>query len=329
MLHHSRSAASAPTLSIIGALAMALGLVAALALTGSVHAATVTLTADLTSEAEVHDAKPDDATGTAVITADDETGEVCYELTIDGLEEEDFVVAAHIHVGEAGVAGEVVVPLFTEEPEGDMNGCVTVDDLDLIAAILANPAGYYVNIHSDDFPEGAVRGQLEIAGAPTGECTLLVSVGDGEPAESVTVQMSASSGSPGVALASVNVFGSFIGDAEVEFTFIHDGEMSFTDTMTADAEGNVEFLFGFEAGDEGTWVFEAVVPETECAATAEVTVQAAAAEPTASPTPTPAPVVPDTAVDASRQPVSGWAAVLALVALLGLGSVGLLSRQRR
>lgn len=309
MFHHSRSAASAATLSMIGALAMALSLVAALALTGSVQAATVTLTADLTAEAEVPDAGPEGATGTAVITADDETGEVCYELTIDGLEEEDFVVAAHIHVGEAGVAGEVVVPLFTEAPEGDMNDCVTVEDLDLVAAILANPAGYYVNIHSDDYPEGAVRGQLEIAGAPTGECTLLVSLGEGEPA--------------------VTVSGSFIGDAEVEFTFIHDGEVSFTDTMTADADGNVEFRFGFEAGDEGTWVFEAVVPETECAATAEVTVQFAAAEPTASPTPTPTPVVPDTAVDARGQAVSAWAAVLALVVLLGVGSLGLLSRQRR
>jgi hypothetical protein len=26
--------------------------------------------------------------------------------------------------------------------------------------IIANPAGYYVNIHNADFPGGAVRGQL-------------------------------------------------------------------------------------------------------------------------------------------------------------------------
>jgi CHRD domain len=30
----------------------------------------------------------------------------------------------------------------------------------LAAAICANPAGYYVNYHTTDFPGGAVRGQL-------------------------------------------------------------------------------------------------------------------------------------------------------------------------
>ena len=41
------------------------------------------------------------------------------------------------------------------------SGCASADDA-VTSAILANPAGYYVNIHNADFPDGAVRGQLSL-----------------------------------------------------------------------------------------------------------------------------------------------------------------------
>lgn len=154
-------------LAVITAVAMAFSLVATLSLAGVAQAATVTLTADLTAEAEVPDPGPEGATGTAALTIDDETGEICFELTIDGLEEGDAVVAAHIHAGEAGVAGDVVVPLFTE-PTDDMTGCVEGTDLELVADIIANPGEYYVNIHTELYPGGAVRGQLTVEAAPGG-----------------------------------------------------------------------------------------------------------------------------------------------------------------
>jgi hypothetical protein len=70
----------------------------------------------------------------------------------------------HIHVGFAGVNGPIVVPLL----EGAMNTrrlitqFDTVEDIDpeLAAAICANPAAYYVNYHTSQFPGGAIRGQL-------------------------------------------------------------------------------------------------------------------------------------------------------------------------
>jgi hypothetical protein len=80
-------------------------------------------------------------------------------------------VAAHIHEGRAGVAGPVVVPFFQPGTNaaslpGTLSavaGCVDVDR-GLAAKIASNPRGWYVNIHTAEFPNGAVRGQLHRAG---------------------------------------------------------------------------------------------------------------------------------------------------------------------
>ncbi|MGH3038193.1 MAG: CHRD domain-containing protein [Gaiellaceae bacterium] len=70
--------------------------------------------------------------------------------------------AGHIHVGAAGVNGPVQVLLFSGST--DRRLIVQAARLDisetLAAAICADPAGYYVNYHTTDFPGGAVRGQL-------------------------------------------------------------------------------------------------------------------------------------------------------------------------
>ena len=125
-------------------LALAVALVAAFAAvmltTGVTRAAVWSLTADLTAAAEVPTPGPEGATGSALIVIDDETNEVCFELTIDGLEEGDAVIMAHIHTGAAGVAGGVVVPLFTEPPTAEMTGCVPGVDPATIAAITSDPA---------------------------------------------------------------------------------------------------------------------------------------------------------------------------------------------
>ncbi|UXI70225.1 CHRD domain-containing protein [Tahibacter amnicola] len=74
--------------------------------------------------------------------------------------------AQHIHQAAAGVNGPIVVNLPGTWASGSLVGSTTASQ-PTIDAILANPAGFYVNVHNADFPGGAVRGQL--GGVPSGE----------------------------------------------------------------------------------------------------------------------------------------------------------------
>lgn len=96
-----------------------------------------------------------DGTGTARITADATTNQICFELTVQAI---DAPTAAHIHRGAVGQAGP---PVITLDPptRGESRGCYDVAR-ELAAAIVANPAGFYVNVHNATYPQGAVRGQL-------------------------------------------------------------------------------------------------------------------------------------------------------------------------
>jgi hypothetical protein len=67
--------------------------------------------------------------------------------------------AAHIHSGARGVNGPVVVTLTPPGAHGISLGCTTVD-ADLAGQIADEPAQFYVNVHTSDFPAGAVRGNL-------------------------------------------------------------------------------------------------------------------------------------------------------------------------
>jgi hypothetical protein len=102
--------------------------------------------------------------GFAAISIDPKTNSVGFDVWVSGIKLP--AAAMHIHVGEKGKAGDVVVPASNAP---DASGVVksTTEKVDpaLIQKILANPAGYYVNVHNADFPKGAVRGQLEVFNA--------------------------------------------------------------------------------------------------------------------------------------------------------------------
>lgn len=113
------------------------------------------LTAVLSGDEEVPGPGDEDGSGAATLRLNPGQEEICYDLAVDGIEP---ATASHIHRGTAGTNGGPVVTL--EAPaEGASTGCVDAER-DLIVEIIQNPASFYINVHNDEFPAGAVRGQL-------------------------------------------------------------------------------------------------------------------------------------------------------------------------
>ena len=85
--------------------------------------------------------------------------ELCYTLEVTGLSTP--AVAAHIHVAPRNVPGPIVVPLMVENAtEFELSACTTAS-AELLEAIQADPAAYYVNVHTPTNQPGEVRGQLK------------------------------------------------------------------------------------------------------------------------------------------------------------------------
>ena len=116
------------------------------------QAATTNEHADLSGSEEVPG--PGAGQGSADIVLDDSANTVCYQLTYEGIGKPTM---AHIHTGAQGVAGPVAVNLDIAK-NGD-RGCVPADPT-TVGSIRDDPGGHYVNIHTADFPKGAMRGQL-------------------------------------------------------------------------------------------------------------------------------------------------------------------------
>lgn len=112
------------------------------------------LHASLTGAAEVPAGDPD-GSGSAHITLNQGQGVVCFDIEVSNI---GPVVNAHIHIGAAGSNGRVVVG-FNPAVNG-LSNCVSDVSAELIKDIRQNPEGYYVNVHTAEFPGGAVRGQL-------------------------------------------------------------------------------------------------------------------------------------------------------------------------
>lgn len=116
------------------------------------------------------------ASGTAAFWLNPEGTELRYKLTVAQL---DNVTMAHLHMGAPGENGPPVAWLYPPAPPqkeitGQSNGVlsegtITAGDLagpmagktiaDLATAIRAH--NIYVNVHTQKYPDGEIRGQLQ------------------------------------------------------------------------------------------------------------------------------------------------------------------------
>ncbi|RKF14662.1 CHRD domain-containing protein [Roseovarius spongiae] len=115
------------------------------------YAEQMNFTADLSGQNEVP-ANDSAATGTADVAVD--TDAMTVSWTVDVQDLSDDATAAHIH-GPAG-ADENAAPVI-DMSEAIMEGEaeITQDQIDAL-----KDGKYYVNVHTEKFPKGEVRGQL-------------------------------------------------------------------------------------------------------------------------------------------------------------------------
>jgi CHRD domain len=129
------------------------------------------------------------ATGWAKFQTDENGTQVFYWINISGFNE---ITGIHIHNGSAGQNGDIVVTLSRQESAKDggnstisLKGNITKDDLEgplkgkelgeLVG--LMSDGNAYVNVHTVEFQNGAIRGQIA-SGLPQMESNM------GSPTES-------------------------------------------------------------------------------------------------------------------------------------------------
>jgi hypothetical protein len=133
-----------------------------------VDVATGVFNLTLTGAAEVPG--PGHPTGTGTALLEFRNGELDYDLRTQGI---GTPTAAHIHSGTLLHEGPPVVDFQPSFQNGRATGTVPVSNA-LRDGILANPENFYVNVHTPDFPAGALRAQLgnqwvlPVAGKVTG-----------------------------------------------------------------------------------------------------------------------------------------------------------------
>lgn len=94
-----------------------------------------------------------------------EDGTIEFVLRLNNKSDETFI-QAHIHKAPAGVNGPIHWDFFLladpslTGPHPSLRGVASPRAAAVLADLLANPDQYYVNVHSSNFPGGAVRGQL-------------------------------------------------------------------------------------------------------------------------------------------------------------------------
>jgi hypothetical protein len=129
-----------------------------------------TFNANLAGDEEVPEVDTD-ASGDAELTFLEGEDEIEYFVDVQNIVD---VTAAHIHEGQEGEEGDIVATLYDASASGEIDGelasgTLVASDLegplsgqeieDLVELIEDGEA--YVNVHTTEFPDGEIRGQLE------------------------------------------------------------------------------------------------------------------------------------------------------------------------
>jgi hypothetical protein len=256
----------------------------------------------------VPEAGDPDARVVVGLTVDAEGLRLC--LGFGGLRELATPTAVHLHRGSAGTNGPVVAEFEPPSMEGATDLCEGATP-ELIEDILANSEGYYLDLHTAEFPDGAVRNQLRLAG-----CTLSAWV----PGQSEGEGGSSPFLSEG---ERIQIRGTFFGGLDVEYALAREGDVLIEGTQhIPEGQHAYDWFFTFDYEASGEWTFHASVPHVaQCED--ELPIVVTEGTPTGSGTP---PSLPDTAL--SQSPVWSVPIVWEISAAVVLALMLLLVRER-
>jgi CHRD domain len=137
----------------------ALAVLAATAIAGYGATSPNKLHASLNGAREVPGPGDSNGSGRATITLHPATERVCFNISFSGI---GRALAGHIHKAPRGVAGPISISLFDRSSglTSPARGCVNDISHRKIRALRSHPGRFYVNVHTAQFPDGAIRGQL-------------------------------------------------------------------------------------------------------------------------------------------------------------------------
>lgn len=115
--------------------------------------------ATLSGDVEVPGPGDPNGSGHARVKLYPAKGKICYRVAWSRIQNP---AAGHIHKGPAGVAGPVKVTLFDGLVKNNdyYSACAKGLAKRLVRAIKEHPKKWYVNLHNETYPDGAIRGQL-------------------------------------------------------------------------------------------------------------------------------------------------------------------------
>jgi CHRD domain len=98
-----------------------------------------------------------DGGGGVFVTLGRNTGTFCFFADTANIATP--LTSVHLHRGLRGEVGQVIADLYGPSNDPDVSGCYNLGR-DLVRDIGKYRAHFYIDIHNQEFPDGALRGQL-------------------------------------------------------------------------------------------------------------------------------------------------------------------------